>query len=85
MKNWLYYKIYAKDVNGWYQNLLREIVQPLISENEQVIESFFFFKYHFRYGIDEGIEKTCEQKFQQGDWVSFIRLRILQRKKTSPN
>ena len=81
MKTWLYYKIYAKEVNGWYQNLLREIVQPLISENEKAIESFFFFKYHFQYGIHEGIESTCEQKFKKGDLVSFIRLRILAEEK----
>ena len=79
MKVWLYYKIYAKPVENWYQDLLREIVQPFIAENEKAIESFFFFKYHFRYGIDEGIENTCEQKVtpNRGDLVSFVRLRVL--------
>ena len=79
MKVWLYYRIYAKAVDKWYQNLLREIVQPFVSENEKLIESFFFFKYHFRYGIDEGIENTCEQKLipNRGDLISFIRLRVL--------
>ena len=77
MKDWIYYKIYAKEVNDWYPRLLKEIVQPFISKNEEVIESFFFFKYHFRYGIDEKVEKACEQKFKVGELVSFIRLRVL--------
>ena len=81
MKDWLYYRIYAKTVENWYPNILREIVQPFISENEKQIESFFFFKYHMQYGIHEDVEKTCEQKFKKGDWVSFIRLRVLTEEK----
>lgn len=30
-----------------------------------------------QYGIHESLEKECEQKFKVGDWVSFIRLRVL--------
>ena len=85
MKDWLYYKIYAKEVKNWYQNLLKEIVHPLISENEKMIESFFFTKYHMQYGIHEKIEKTCEQKFKKGDLVSFIRLRVLAEKQNIPD
>lgn len=78
LKDWLYYKIYAKSVENWYPNLLMEIVQPFISENEKQIESFFFLKYRFQYGIGEGIENTCEQKLKanRGDWISFIRFRV---------
>lgn len=79
LEEWLYYKIYAKSIENWYQNLLREIVQPFVSENEKQIKSFFFFKYYFQYGIGEGIENTCEQKLKvnRGDEISFIRLRVL--------
>jgi hypothetical protein len=79
LKDWLYYKIYARPIENWYQNLLREIVLPFISENEKQIESFFFLKYHFRFEIDEGIENTCEQRIRanRGDLISFIRFRVL--------
>lgn len=79
MEEWLYYKIYAKPDENWYQNLLKEIVRPFVSDNENQIKSFFFFKYHFRYGVDEGIENTCEQKMKanKGDLISFIRFRVL--------
>lgn len=77
MKDWLYYKIYAKDIADWYPLLLEEIVQPFISNNEKFIGNFFFFKYYFEYGVHETLEKTCEQKFNVGEFVRFIRLRVL--------
>lgn len=82
LEEWLYYKIYAKSVENWYQNLLREIVHPFVSENEKQIKSFFFLKYHFPYGIGEGIENTCEQKLKvnKGNLISFVRFRILTEK-----
>lgn len=78
MKDWLYYRIYAKPRPNldWY-DLLKEVVRPFISENDKLIESFFFLCYQMRYGIDEGLEKGCEQKFEVGEWVRFIRLRVL--------
>lgn len=87
LEEWLYYRIYAKPVENWYQNLLREIVQPFIFDNEKKIKSFFFLKYHFRYGIDEGIENTCEQKMKvnRGDLISFIRLRVLTEQENIPD
>lgn len=85
LKDWLYYKIYAKDVDEWYPCLLKEVVQPFISNNEKSIDSFFFFKYHMQYGIHEPLEKGCEQKFKVGDWVSFIRFRLLAEQKSIPN
>lgn len=77
LKDWLYYKIYAKPINDWYPRLLKEVVQPFISNNEKSIDSFFFFKYRMQYGIHETLEKGCEQKFKVGEWVNFIRLRVL--------
>ena len=79
LEEWLYYRIYAKPVENWYGSLLREIVQPFIAGNDGQIKSFFFLKYYFRYGIDEGIENTCEQRLRvnREDWISFIRFRVL--------
>lgn len=78
MKDWLYYRIYARPIQEWYHNLLKEIVRPLISENEQLIDSFFFFRYHHGYGVKpwDGIEAK-EPKFKEGEEVWFIRLRVL--------
>jgi len=85
MKDWIYYKIYAKEVNDWYPRLLKEIVQPFISKNEEVIDSFFFLKYHLQYGVHETLEKACEQKFNIGDVVNFIRLRVLAKQENISN
>jgi hypothetical protein len=79
MKDWLYYRIYAKPSQGWYSNLLREVVRPFIQKNEKLIDSFFFFEYHHNYGVppyDSEIEAK-EPKFKKGDEVWFIRLRVL--------
>jgi hypothetical protein len=79
LEDWLYYRIYAKPVGNWYQDLLKEIVRPFISSNEKQIKSFFFLKYNLQYGINEGMENVCEQKMKAniGEWISFIRLRVL--------
>jgi hypothetical protein len=78
MKDWLYYRIYAKPSQEWYFDLLTEIVRPFIQENEKIIDSFFFFKYHHPYGEPpyDGIEAN-QPKFKKGDEVWFIRLRVL--------
>jgi len=83
MKDWLYYRIYAKPIEEWYHKLLKEIVKPFISKNEKIIYSFFFFHYQHPYGIkpwDEKIE-AYEPKFKQGEYVCFIRLRVLAEQK----
>jgi hypothetical protein len=85
LDGWLYYRIYAKPNDNWYQDLLREIVRHFVSDYQSQIKSFFFFKYHFRYGIDEKLETTCEQKFKVGDVVDFIRLRELAEQKDISN
>lgn len=79
LEEWLYYKIYAKSDKNWYHILLREIIRPFVSDNENQIKSFFFLKYHFRYGVNEGIENTCEQKMKanKGNLISFVRFRVL--------
>ena len=79
MKDWLYYRIYAKPSQDWYSNLLREVVRPFIQQNEKLIDSFFFFEYHHNYGVppyESGIEAK-EPKFKKGDEVWFIPLRVL--------
>jgi hypothetical protein len=86
MKDWLYYRIYAKpNLDDWYPRLLREVVQPFISKNEKSVDSFFFFWYRMQYGIHEGLEKGCEQKFEVGEWVSFIRFRVLAERENISN
>lgn len=79
MKDWLYYRIYAKPFQDWYSNLLKEVVRPFIQKNEKLIDSFFFFQYHHKYGIPpyESEIEAKEQKFKKGDEVWFIRLRVL--------
>lgn len=78
-KDWIYYRIYARpDLNNWYPQLLNEVVQPFISQNSEFINSFFFFKYHHPYAVRPFDEiETEAPKFQRGEIVSFIRLRVL--------
>ncbi|MDH5770164.1 MAG: hypothetical protein OEZ25_02595 [Candidatus Bathyarchaeota archaeon] len=81
MKDWLYYRIYAEPHQKWYHDLLEEVVKPFISENEKMIESFFFFHYHHPYGVKPWDEiEAHEPKFKQGEEVWFIRLRVLAEK-----
>lgn len=79
MKDWLYYRIYAKPSQEWYYDLLREVVRPFILENDKLIDSFFFFYYNHLYGVPpyEGGIEAKEPKFKKGDEVWFIRLRVL--------
>lgn len=82
LKDWLYYRIYARPVQEWYHNLLKEVVRPFISDNEDLIDSFFFFRYHHGYGVKPYDEIEAEEpKFKQGEEVWFIRLRVLAEKK----
>lgn len=85
MKDWLYYRIYAKPVDDWYSKLLKEVVKPFVSENETMIDSFFFLHYHHPYGVKpyDNVEAK-EPKFKVGDEVWFIRLRILAEKTDIP-
>lgn len=78
MKDWLYYRIYARPSQEWYFDLLREVVRPFIQENEKLIDSFFFFHYHHQYATPpyDGVEAK-EPKFKKGEEVWFIRLRVL--------
>ena len=78
MKTWLYYRIYAKPVKNWYNILLTEVVEPFVLKYDSLIESFFFFKYHHRYGVPpyDGLEAKVP-KFNVGDEVWFIRFRLL--------
>ena len=83
MRDWLYYRIYAKPSQDWNHNLLMEVVRPFIQENEKLIGSFFFFKYHHNYGVppyESGMEAK-QPKFRKGDEVWFIRLRVLAEQK----
>ena len=65
---WLYFKIYAKDVENWYYKILGEVVKPFTQRNEQLIDKFFFFHYVENYGAcsDGSIEfePNCEHKFE---------------------
>ncbi len=78
MKDWLYYRIYARPSQEWYYDLLKEVVRLFIQENEKLIDSFFFLHYCHPYGVApyDGIEAK-EPKFKEGEEVMFIRLRVL--------
>jgi len=69
---WLYYKIYAKEMANWYYHILNEVVKPFIQQNNALIDKFFFFHYEENYRL----EPTCEQKFEVGKRVRYIRLRV---------
>jgi hypothetical protein len=76
---WLYFKIYAKNVENWYYRILNEVVEPFTQRNEQLIDKFFFFHYVENYGVcsDGSIEfePNCEHKFEARTLVRYVRFR----------
>ena len=69
---WLYYRIFARDVNNWYYKLLNELVKPFVSKNGSLIEKFFFFHYG---PCPYNLEPGSELKFKEGDIVRYVRFR----------
>jgi hypothetical protein len=69
---WLYYKIYARDVDDWYYKLLNEIVKPFTQKFDSQIEKIFFFHYVEDYRA----EPNCEHKLNVGERVRYIRFRF---------
>ena len=86
-KDWIYYRIYSKpDLDDWYPRLLKEVVKPFVSQNEEYIDSFFFLKYHHHYAVRPYDEiETDDPMFRQGEIVWFIRFRVLTQKKNITN
>lgn len=79
-KDWIYYRIYAKPVEKWYEKLLNEVVKPFVDKNRQITGCIWFNRYFPNYLRDE----PCEQKFKEGAVVRYIRLRVLASRETIP-
>ena len=76
-KDWIYYRIYAKPVDDWYPQLLKEVVKPFVTQYEESIDDFFFFKYQHPYAVRPYDEiETDEPMFREGELVRFIRFRV---------
>jgi len=70
--SWIYYRVFARDVDRWYLKILCEIVRPFFKANMHRIEKMFFFHYEEPYEADEKCEPSS--RFTQTEHVRYVRM-----------
>jgi len=72
---WIYYRVFAKNVEHWYFKILNEVARPFFQANMKSIEKLFFFHYIEPYKFD----RKCEplKMFAIGEEVRYVRMRFL--------
>ena len=80
MEEWIHYRIYAHAVSDWNERLLKEVVKPFAESYRKHTQCIWFNCYSPYYLRDE----PCETKFKEGDFVQYIRFRILTTEEDAP-